>query len=136
MEICILYCMEQPKNYALLFDEEDFLKTYRGSEPFITQEREYYDLFLELLKDADLLDKIKFANDVLKVAPLETFIKYSRSLDEKAFSKKMTPVAKRGMGACFGYLYKVIYNNNYESQQSWFNDEATGIKTASYFKIK
>ncbi len=119
------------------WNEEDFLKTYRGTEKFATEEgREYYLLFLDLLKDEELLSHIKFANDVLGEPPLKTFILHEREyLKKVVFDKKMTPVQKRGIGACFGYLYKFIYGG-YESEQSWFNDEKTGIKTASYFKKK
>ena len=115
------------------FNEQDFLRTYRGTESFITTERKYYKLFLELLQDDELLEKIKFANDVLCVPPIKTFIIYEREyLKKDVFSEKMSSIAKRGLGACFGYLYKFIYKG-YESEQTWFNDEKTGIKTASYF---
>ncbi len=101
---------------------------------FVTNEGRYYKAFLELLQDEKLLNKIKFCNDVLSVPPIKTFIFYKREyLCEGIFTEKMSSVAKRGLDACFGYLYKVIYGN-YESEQSWFNDEITGIKTASYFK--
>ena len=118
------------------FNEQDFLRTYRGTEKFVTTESKYYKLFLELLNDDDLLTKIKFANDVLKVPPIKTFILYQREyLKIDVFNEKMSPIAKRGLGACFGYLYKFIYMG-YESEPTWFNDDKTGIKTASYFIAK
>ena len=115
------------------FNEQEFLRIYRGTESFVTIESKYYKLFLELLQDDDLLEKIKFANDVLGTPPIKTFIIYEREyLNKDVFNEKMSPIAKRGLGACFGYLYKFIYGG-YESEQSWFNDPKTGIKTASYF---
>lgn len=115
------------------FNEQEFLRTYRGTETFVTNESGYYSLFLVLLQDDALLEKIKFANDVLCVPPVKTFILYEREyLKKDIFNAKMSSVAKRGLGACFGYLYKFIYGG-YESEQSWFNDEKTGIKTASFF---
>lgn len=115
------------------FNEQDFLRTYRGTETFVTNESKYYKLFLELLQDDELLEKIKFANDVLGIPPIKTFILYQREYIKKdIFYEKMSAIAKRGLGACFGYLYKFIYGG-YESEQSWFNDDNTGIKTASYF---
>lgn len=115
------------------WNEDAFLKTYKGTETFVTTEREYYSLFLNLLHDEALLDHIRFANDVLGVPPLKSFILHERDfLKKDVFNKKMSAVAKRGLGACFGYLYKFIYGG-YDSEQSWFNDEKTGIKTASYF---
>ena len=122
------------KNIMIDWNEEKFLNTYKGTEKFVTDEgREYYLLFLELLKNEELLSHIKFANDVLGESPLKTFILHERDyLKKPVFCSKMTPVQKRGIGACFGYLYKFIYGG-YESEQSWFNDQKTGIKTASYF---
>ena len=115
------------------FNEQDFLRAYRGTEKFVTTESKYFHLFLELLKDDALLEKIRFANDVLHIPPIKTFILYQREyLQNNVFNEKMSPIAKRGLGACFGYLYKFIYKG-YESEQTWFNDEKTGIKTASYF---
>ena len=32
------------------WDEERFLKTYKGTETFVNIERKYYSVFLELLK--------------------------------------------------------------------------------------
>ena len=118
------------------FNEQDFLKTYRGTVSFVTTEEKYYKLFLELLKDDGLLEKIKFANDVLGIPPIKTFILYEREyLKKDIFNEEMSAVAKRGLGACFGYLYKFIYKG-YDSEQTWFNDEKTGIKTSSYFITK
>lgn len=122
------------ENTAMEWDEEKFLKTYKGTEKFVTDEGlEYYLRFLELLKNEELLLHIKFANDILGEPPLKTFILHEREyLKKGVFDKKMTPVQKRGIGACFGYLFKFIYGG-YESEQRWFNDEKTGIKTASCF---
>ena len=117
----------------IAFNEQEFLRVYRGTESFVTTEGKYYKPFLELLQDKELLERIKFANDVLHIPPIKTFILYEREyLKKDIFNEKMSPVAKRGLGACFGYLYKFIYKG-YESEQTWFNDKATGIKTASYF---
>lgn len=118
------------------FDEQEFLKIYRGTETFVTNESKYYKLFLNLLQNDKLLEKIKFSNDVMGIPPIKTFIIYEREyLRKDVFNEKMSSIAKRGLGACFGYLYKFIYKG-YESEQTWFNDEKTGIKTASYFKKK
>ena len=116
------------------FNEEDFLRTYRGSEKFLTEGRAYYEDFLKLLKDEALLEKIRFANDVHKIPPLKSYILYMRDIcGRDMFNEKIKDAKiKQGLGACFGYLYKFIYGG-YESEQSWFNDDKTGIKTASYF---
>ena len=116
------------------WDDTLFLKTYKGMRTFVTAERRYYTLFLGLLKDEALLSHIRFANDVLHVPPLKTFILHERDVLKKdVFRERLSPVAKQGLGACFGFLYKFLYGG-YESEPSWFNDAPTGIKTASYFK--
>ena len=48
------------------WDEERFLKTYKGTETFVTVERAYYTRFLELLEDAELLAHIRFANGAIR----------------------------------------------------------------------
>ena len=105
------------ENFVMEWNEENFLKTYKGTEKFVTDEgREYYLLFLELLNNENLLAHIKFANDVLGESPLVTFILYERDfLKKDIFNKKMTPVQKRGIGACFGYLYKFMYGGDRKS---------------------
>lgn len=116
------------------WNEERFLKTYKGTETFVTAERGAYSLFLELLDDEELLSHIRFANDVLHIPPLKTWILYERDvLKRDVFREKLSSTAKRGLGACFGYLYKFIYGG-YGSEPCWFNDALTGIKTASCFQ--
>ena len=118
----------------IIWNEQNFLKTYRGTEQFITGGEKYYKLFLELLENEKLLSQIRFANDVLNIPPLKTFILYEREYSgNNVFTEKLPPYIKKGFGACFGYLYKFIYGG-YDSEQSWFNDLQTGIKTASFFK--
>ena len=116
------------------FDEEDFLKMYRGSEKFVVEGAVYYKAFLRLLDNESLLDKIKFANDYLKEPPLKTFILYDRENNpDSIFVKEMSVYEKQGIGACFGYLYRFMYGD-YEPKQCLFNDKMTGIKTVSRFE--
>ena len=116
------------------WNEQDFLQKYRGMEKYLTEGRKYYDLFKALLPKTELLEKIKFANDVLGVPSLKTFIYYEREyLGKDVFQEPMTKAEKQGLGASFGYLYRFIYGG-YEPEQCWVNDGKTGIKTASYFK--
>jgi len=112
------------------FVRKDFNKIYRGTESFC--DTKYYAAFINLLDNDPLLDKIKFANDILRVPPVETWIK----VDKQLFCSTMSKGEKQGIGACFGYLFRFIYGN-YEPRQAWVNEETTGIKTASWFeKIK
>lgn len=120
---------------SITFDENDFLRRYRGTAKFIDTGSEYYQAFLDLLKDDDLLEKIRFANDVLGAPPLATFILYHRTVQgKKLFCEKIKEsYLKQGLGACFGYLYRFIYRG-YEPVQCRFNDDLTGIQTVSRFR--
>jgi hypothetical protein len=115
------------------FNEDDFLKKFRGMKQFVTVDVGYYNCFLNLLKDDDLLEKIKFANDILCVQPLKTFILYERLQGNTLFERPLSDRIKKGLGACFSYLYTFIYGG-YEGVSAWVNDGLTGVKTASYFK--
>ena len=115
------------------FNEQLFLEKYRGMESFLSEGRNYFDDFLLLLENKQLLNNIKFANDVLGIPPLYTFIHYERDfLSKDKFKQEMPKCVKQGLGACFGFLYRYIYKD-YEPVQCWINDKETGIKTASKF---
>lgn len=55
---------------CMRWNEEEFLRVYKGSATFVTEENRYYRLFLDLLKDEVLLSHIRFANDTLSALPL------------------------------------------------------------------
>ena len=119
------------------FDEKKFLRIYKGNDKFITEGKAYYDAFLELLQNKPLLKHIKFANDVLGVPPLQSFVRYNRLiLKNDLFNDKMTHLEKQGLGSCFSYLYKKMYNEKYEPVPCWINDEETGIRTGSKYVKK
>jgi hypothetical protein len=113
------------------FNQAEFNRIYKGTLPFC--ETKYFDKFLELLEDEKALEHIKFANDILEIPPVKSMINLYRDF----FSEEMTSQEKQGLGACFGYLYRFIYEG-YVAEQVWVGDkEFTGIKTASVFrKIK
>jgi len=120
--------------YRDKFDINEFNNKYRGTNTFTgtsstnNKMSPYFSLFLESLDDETLLGKIKFANDYLRIPPIQSFIKFHHEI----FNQVMLPKEKQALGACFGYLYKEIYGG-YQSQTCWVNDQETGIKTASYF---
>jgi len=110
------------------FNQTEFNSIYKGTLPFC--KTPYFEKFLELLDDEKALEHIKFANDTLGIPPVKSMINFYRDF----FNKKMEPLEKQGLGACFGYLYRFIYGG-YEPEQVWVGDkEYTGIKTASVFR--
>jgi len=125
------------ENLFEAFNEDEFCRIYRGTREFC--ETPYYRQFLNFLTDGDLVDKVKFANDILHIPPVKTFISIYKTFFAEQVKKepfgKMKPQDKQGLGACFGYLYRIIYKN-YEPEQAWVGDVkegGTGIKTASFF---
>ena len=112
-----------------MFNVEDFLTTYKGKRSFV-DESEYFTLFLKSLqKDEKLFEYIRFCNDTLQLPPVYVFVRYHKD----AFNREMTTNEKRGLGACFGYLFQNVYG--YKSAVStWVGEKTTKIKNASYFE--
>lgn len=134
------------------FDVNDFIKVYHSSKPFC--DTAYFAKFMELLSDDDLLEKIRFANDVLRIPPVKTFIEINRNFFDRQIEmdvangvikagEGLSSNTKQSLGTCFGYLYKTIYPTiygDYEGKSVWVGDVvtdkkpyATGIKNAQYF---
>ena len=115
------------------FIKEEFLKKYKATSKFAVGDNVYYASFLDLLENDELLSHIKFANDVLGVAPIKTFVLYVRDYKkEDLFNEEMSDYDKQSLGACFGYLYEFM-SGGYVPKKIWFGDEKTKIKSASRF---
>lgn len=107
--------------------QEDFLSRYKGKTSFVCESK-YYKYFVKSLDDTRLYEHIIFCNDVLHLPPIYVFIQYHKDL----FTEEMTTSEKRGLGACFGYLFQVLYGYK-EAKPVWVGEKMTGIKNASYF---
>lgn len=112
------------------FDIADFIITYRGTTNFC--DSAYFKAFYDSLDDEKLYSHILFNNDVLKIPPILTFVKYRQSLGDGLFDSPMEKTDKRCLGACFGYLFRNILG--YMRPVSvWVGEKHTNIKNASYF---
>lgn len=110
---------------------EDFTSLYKGTISFC--DTEYFRTFYNSLDDKELYSHIKFNNDVLKIPPILTFVKYRQSIGDELFGKPMSKTEKRCLGACFGYLFKVVLG--YKTPvPTWVGERTTDIKNASYFE--
>ena len=119
--------MEREQNF--IFNTEKFNMKYKGTRKFC-ETSEYYPLFLSSLQDEKLYEHIVFCNDVLNLPPIIVFVKYY----SERFDRIMTDNEKRGLGACFGYLFQHSGAFDYRLAKSvWVGDGKTGIKNASYF---
>lgn len=112
---------------AFINSQEDFFSRYKGKTSF-ARESKYYRFFLDSLDDRDLYDKIIFCNDVLQLPPIYVFVRYRKDL----FTEKMSANEKRGLGACFGYLFQYMLGYK-EAKSVWVGEKITDIKNASYF---
>ena len=112
---------------SFLDRQKDFLGKYKGKTSFVN-ESVYFKYFAESLDEKKLHEHIIFCNDVLHLPPIYVFVKYYKEF----FTKEMTANEKRGLGACFGYLFQVMYGYK-EAKSVWVGDKITGIKNASYF---
>lgn len=109
-----------------IFDTEAFNNKYKGTRKF-SESSQYYTLFMRSLTDEKLYEHIVFCNDVLKLPPVYVFVKYYNI-------GGLTDAEKRGLGACFGYLFRFSGKYSYKNAVPvWVGDEKTGIKNASYF---
>ena len=115
------------------FDKSHFNSIYKGTVSFC--DTPYFEKFLELLANEQMLEHIKFANDYLGIPPVKSMISYYRK-KEGFFTEEMKRQDKQSLGACFGYLYQYIYTG-YKPKSVWVGDDGdkdTGIKTASVFE--
>ncbi len=113
----------------IIFNTDAFNRKYKGTRKF-SENSKYYQLFLRSLQDEKLYEHIVFCNDVLHVPPIYVFVKYYA--DE--CKGPMTDGEKRGLGACFGFLFQFTGRYNYKiAKHVWVGDAITGIKNASYF---
>ena len=111
-----------------MFDVEEFLAVYKGKRSFV-YESEYFSVFLKSLQeDVALFEHIRFCNDVLKLPPVYVFVKYHKDI----FFREMTVNEKRGLGACFGYLFQNVLGYE-KAVLTWVGEKTTNIKNASYF---
>lgn len=112
-----------------VFDTEKFNAKYKGTRKFC-ETSGYYPLFLSSLQNEKLYEHILFCNDILHLPPILVFVKYYAEY----FNREMTDNEKRGLGACFGYLFQYSGAFHYKSAKPvWVGDRTTGIKNASYF---
>ena len=111
---------------GFIFDTQAFNNKYKGTRKF-SETSQYYTLFMRSLSDDKLYEHIVFCNDVLKLPPVYVFVKYYNL-------SNLSDSEKRGLGACFGFLFRFSGFYTYKDAVSvWVGDEQTGIKNASYF---
>lgn len=113
------------------FNIQEFVAEYKGTSNFCNTQ--YFKTFYDTLDNEKLYSHIIFNNDVLKIPPIYTFVKYRQSIGDGLFNERMEKNDKRCLGACFGYLFKCVLEYSKNSFSVWVGEEHTDIKNASYF---
>lgn len=88
----------------------------------------YFSEFLNLICNPLLRDAVKFANDVLLIPPIKSFIFH----DKDMFNREFSATEKMGLSACFDYLYRYVYGE-YKPKLAWIGDDITGIQTGRIY---
>jgi len=83
-----------------------------------------WDMCVELVKNEDLFNKLIFANDVLKIPPVEVFVSINNTITD------LTDYDKKALGAFWGFIFKFVFE--YRNQRSKCITTKP-IRTATYF---
>lgn len=85
---------------------------------------ELWDLCILTIKDVDLVNKIIFCNDILKIPPVKVFLLVNKS------DFAISDYERKCIGAFWGFIFKFVFL--YSNQKST-SISTKGIKTATYF---
>lgn len=115
--------MKKTINEILNELQVEFPKIYKAHGSFIGTS--LGQKCIDTIKDKELLEKIIFANDILKVPPVKTFL-----LIRTENFVNLTNDDKQGLGAFWGWIFKYLLK--YQNQRSISISTKT-VKTATYF---
>lgn len=104
--------------------ENDFVLTYKPFTQF-KNSGELWDRCIATVGNADIMNKIIFCNDYLKVPPVKVFAKLNADI-----MQDLSDNDKKSIGAFWGFVFKFVFN--YKNQKS-IAVSTQGIKTATYF---
>lgn len=104
--------------------DNEFSNVYR---PFSTFQNSgsLWDSCINTVRNADLLQKIIFCNDVLQAPPAQVFLK-ATSFSQATF----TNYEKKAIGAFWGFIFKFTFNYT-DQKETTINTK--GVKKATYF---
>lgn len=103
---------------------EEFPKVYKPFSKFVDS-GELWDECINVIFDEDLMEKIIFCNDILKIPPVKVFMSVTTEIQED-----LSDYEKKAVGAFWGFVFKNILN--YKDQKS-ISIRINTIKSATYF---
>ena len=116
------------------FDVKDFVTRYHMSGKFVNTA--YFAEFLKDVQNDELMEHIRFCNDVHKIPPVLSYVRYRRDIYSQRIERRED---RQALGTCFGYLYQFgEYAAHYTPYSSVginisTTKEPTGITKPSYF---
>lgn len=106
--------------------EDGFRDIFKPFHKYQTQQHELWNRCIGTISDHSKLDKIVFANDLLKIPPAKVFLAFNPDLSDSL----STPLDKMFMGSFSSYVFGSVFGYKNRKQV------ATGLpslKTALYF---
>lgn len=103
---------------------EEFPKVYKPFSKFLDS-GDVWEAAIEVIFDEDLMEKIIFCNDVLKIPPVKVFMSVATGIQQE-----LSNYEKKAIGAFWGFVFKNILNYN---DQKSISIRINTIKSATYF---
>ncbi|MCE5221183.1 MAG: hypothetical protein LLF98_07925 [Clostridium sp.] len=103
--------------------KNEFPKAYRAFGGFV-EAGPLWNMCIDTIMDAELMNHIIFCNDVLKMPPVKVFL----LANESDFD--ITDYERKFLGAFWGFIFKFVFKYNNQKSTSI---STKGIKSATYF---
>ena len=117
-----------------IIDEEEFGKIYGKAKQILvnTNNQFYVDLLEQCTLDSDYGKFIYYANLLLEVPPIKSFLlMFEKELRERTNGKIEDKNLKQALGCWFGYLFQKKYNMHKEGVKQV---GILGVTVGTYYK--
>ena len=95
-----------------IIEEKDFSGSYGKAKETLSlpQNKFYLDLLKECTTNSDFLAFVKYANNLLEVPPVKSFLLlFEEQIKNETKGEITDPNLKQALGAWFGYLFQKKY---------------------------
>ena len=103
----------------------NFARVYKAFGDFVDS-GDIWDMCMDAICDARLMNHIIFCNDIHQIPPVNTFLE-ARGANTM---RDLTELEKRSTGAFWGFVFKYVFG--YRNQKS-VAARVNTVKTATYF---
>ena len=116
-----------------IIEEKDFSGSYGKAKETISlpQNKFYLDLLKECTTNSDFLAFVKYANNLLEVPPVKSFLLlFEEQIKNETKGEITDPNLKQALGAWFGYLFQKKYGMTKAGVKQI---KFLGVTTATWF---